>query len=444
MVFKIEFLGCKVNSYEVEAVANALKKAGFGEAKNGRRPDIVIINTCAVTHTSAVKSRKLIKKCRRLYPVAIIVVMGCYSQYEYDYIADRLEADIVIGTSNRDKIVDYIFDFIKNEKQIVKHDSPFDIKKYENIQVTKYLDKTRAYVKIQDGCNNFCTYCLIPYVRGKSRSRNKEDILKEIHELIKNGYKEIILTGIDIGSYGKDLSPTDTFSSLLKDILESEPTLYRLRVSSIEESQIDDLFLELLAKYKNIASHLHIPLQSGSPLILKRMNRKYDLEGFKKAIVNLRKIRPDIAITTDVIVGFPGETQQEFWDTFNFVKDVGFSKVHVFPYSDREGTVASRIVDKVDEKDKKMRVLALLTLSDNLQKEYESYFYEEEIEFLFESYDEKAKAYRGHSSNYLEILYKTDKNIKDEIIPVKFTKENSALNFDIVKKTILNNDDNSI
>lgn len=437
MKFLINFLGCKVNSYEAEAIAFDLISHGHIEVKEKDNPDIIVLNTCAVTETSSSKSRKTIRRFKKKFPDSIMVVMGCYSQYDFEYISKELGVEIVLGTSHRNKIKHFIEQYLKNKKQIVVHDDFKTIKKYENIKLDKYFEKTRAYVKVQDGCDNYCTYCLIPYVRGRSRSRNKEEILNEVAHLLKNGYKEIILTGIDQGSYGKDLKNGETFSTLLKSILEENKDLYRIRISSIEESQIDDLFLELLKMYPNIANHLHIPLQSGSKTVLKRMNRKYNLTEFREKIQKIREIRPDISITTDVIVGFPGETSEEYKETYEFISDIKFSKVHVFPYSDRSGTVASKFNDKVDNFDKKMRVLKLLELSNKLEKEYESQFYDIKMEFLFESYDSKLKGYKGHSSNYLECFYRSEENLKDEIRIISFKKENSLLNFDIVKKTML-------
>ncbi|MFA6666922.1 MAG: tRNA (N(6)-L-threonylcarbamoyladenosine(37)-C(2))-methylthiotransferase MtaB [Bacilli bacterium] len=431
MTFLINFLGCKVNSYEVESIANDLIKEGFKNYDGKGKPDIVIVNTCSVTETSASKSRKMIRHYRAIYRKAIIVVMGCDVQNETDYYKDTLKCDIVLGTTERSKIKDYINDFVKNKEQIVVHENLKTIKKYEPLNVCHFLYNTRAYVKIQDGCDNYCTYCLIPYIRGHSRSRKEEEVLSEIKELIKNGYKEIVLTGIDMCSYGQDFKEKMTFSDLLEDILKSNPDLYRLRISSIEESQIDDHFINLLEKYQNIANHLHIPLQSGSVSILQKMNRKYDLKSYKEKIARIRKVRPNIAISTDVIVGFPTETDENFKETFDFCKEIHFSKIHVFPFSDRNGTIAEKMTPKVDPIDKKARVLSLISLSTEMGNEYADRFEGKKMEFLFENYDEKKKAYRGHSSNYLEIYYKSKENLTDKIKEVTYHKE-----FDNVKNIL--------
>ena len=343
MTFLLDFLGCKVNDYEVNAVGELLLKEGYEafDSKKDLAPSVIIINTCAVTETSVAKDRKMIRQYRREYPEAILVVMGCYSQYGGKFILDELNADIVLGTSNRHLIPKYIEEFKKINEKIFIHDENNDIKIYENLKLSSHFSKTRAYLKIQDGCNNFCSYCLIPYVRGRSRSRKKEDVLEEISILIENGFKEIVLTGIDMCSYGEDIYSNYRFSDLLEDILVNFPNLYRLRISSIEESQIDEKFLHLLKTYENFASHLHIPLQSGSKKVLQRMNRKYDLENYKKLIKTIREIRSDISITTDLIVGFPEESDEEFEETYNFCKEIEFSKIHCFPYSLRKGTIRS-------------------------------------------------------------------------------------------------------
>lgn len=415
MTFLIDFLGCKVNNYEAECIANDLLNNGFTLCLPNEKPGIVIINTCSVTETSASKSRKMVRHYKLLNKNAVIIVMGCDVQNEFDYYANVLKCPIVLGTVDRSKIVEYLKEYLKNKEQIAIKENLKQVKTYENISIQQFLYNTRAYVKIQDGCDNFCSYCLIPYVRGRSRSRDKGQILSEVKELIKNGYKEIVLTGIDMCSYGKDLKENVSFSDLLGSILKENPDLYRLRISSIEESQIDEHFIKLLENYQNIANHLHIPLQSGSKEILKKMNRKYNLDSFKDKISRIREVRPDIAITTDVIVGFPTETDDNFRETYDFCKEIKFSKIHVFPYSDRSGTVAQKITPKVSPKVKKERVLALIALSNQLKDEYEEQFLGKKIPFLFENYDETKKTYRGHSSNYLEIHYQSDENLIGKI-----------------------------
>ena len=420
MTFLIDFLGCKVNSYEVESIANDLIGHGFSTFNGKGKPDIVIINTCSVTETSGAKSRKMIRHYRFLYRKAIIVVMGCDSQNEGENYTETLNADIVLGTTQRTKVFDYIETFKKYQERIFVHDDLMKNRKYESMSVSHFLFNTRAYVKIQDGCDNYCTYCLIPYVRGHSRSRPENEVIDEITGLVKNGYKEIVLTGIDMCSYGQDLTKKITFSDLLEDILKSIPDLYRLRISSIEESQIDDHFLELLKNYNNIANHLHIPLQSGSVSVLEKMKRKYNLDNYRSKIKKIREIRPNIAISTDVIVGFPTETEEEFMETYSFCKEMNFSKIHVFPFSDRKGTVAYEMIPKVAPEVKKDRVSRLILLSNMLGQKYDNIFANRKIEFLFENYDQKRKAYRGHSSNYLETYYPSSENLTGKVLTVPY------------------------
>ena len=422
----IEFLGCKVNSYEVEAVAKTFLDNGyhFFDEKNDNIPDVIIINTCAVTQTSITKDKKAIKKYRKAYPTSVIVVMGCYAQYKAEYIKDTLGADIVLGTSNRTKIYDLFTEYIQSHSKIILHDESNNIRQYEKMNIDKSYLTTRAYVKIQDGCNNFCSYCLIPYVRGRSRSREKEDIVYEINTLIKNGHKEVVLTGVDMSSYGLDFASKTTFSDLLEFILDNCKELQSLRISSLEESLLDDKFLLLLKNRSTLSNHLHIPLQSGSESVVKRMNRKYNLDEFKSKVNAIRLIRPNISITTDVIVGFPGESEENFLETYNSCKEINFSKIHVFPYSDRDGTVASKMSDKISSEIKKNRVHRLLKLSEELEEQYCEQFYGQDIDFLIEEYDEKLKAYKGHSSNYLHAFIISDIDIKNQIVKINFTKEN--------------------
>lgn len=422
----IEFLGCKVNSYEVEAAAKIFLDNGyhFFDEQNDKVPDVIIINTCAVTQTSITKDKKVIKKYRKLYSTSVVVVMGCYAQYKAEYIKDSLGADIVLGTSNRTKIYQLVEEYNKSHQKVVLHDESNDIRQYEKMDIDKSYLTTRAYVKIQDGCNNFCSYCLIPYVRGRSRSRLKEDIVKEINTLVQNGHKEIVLTGVDMSSYGLDIKDKTTFSDLIEYILDNCKELQSLRISSLEESLLDDKFLYLLKTRSTLSNHLHIPLQSGSESVVKKMNRKYNLKEFKSKVNAIRNIRPDISITTDVIVGFPGETEQNFLETYDSCKEINFSKIHVFPYSDREGTVASKMNDKVSTEVKKDRVHRLLELSNQLEEQYCEQFYGKEIDFLIEEYDDKLNAYKGHSSNYLHAYIPSDVNLKNKIVKIKFTKKN--------------------
>ena len=399
MNFKLITLGCKVNFYESNALREMFLEAGFSE--NDKEPDVVVINTCSVTAVADQKSRQIIRRHRRNHPHAIIAVMGCYSQKNADYIEKECGANIVVGTSNRSKIIDLVNKCIKDKSNIIMVDKNARKMSYESFPTFITPDSTRAYIKVEDGCNNFCSYCTIPYTRGVARSRPKQEIIDEITYLISKGYKEFVLSGIHTAHYGMDLKDV-TFSDLLEEIVNI-PGLYRVRISSIEESEIDDKMIELLGKHPNIANHLHMPLQSGSSSVLKRMNRKYNVDDFLKKVERIRKVRPDIAVTTDVIVGFPGETEEEFMETFNFIKKVNFSELHVFPFSARENTPAWYMKDKVDPAIKQERVRKLIELSDELNKAYYDRFKGQELEVILEERNKATGLLSGFTSNYLKL-----------------------------------------
>ena len=400
MNFKVYSLGCKVNSYECSALSSLLLSKGYSEAK-GEDCDIIIINTCSVTATADQKSRQHIRKMMKSYPNAICVVMGCYSQGNMEYISKEIAPHILVGTSHRNEIPELIEEFLKDKKPIVRVDSnPRDFK-YEELGVTSFSENVRAYLKIQDGCDNFCTYCLIPYRRGKMRSRSKENVIAEAKFLISKGYQEIVLTGIHVGGYGRDLEGT-SFSDLVDELCHLDG-LNSLRISSIEESEIDDHLIDLVVNNKVLAKHLHIPLQSGSETVLKRMNRKYDKAAFLTKLQNIRKAYPDIALTTDVIVGFPGESEEEFKETFDFIKECDFNMLHVFPFSAREGTAAYLMKNQVNPQVKKERARVLIDLSNELWDKYVDQFVDKEVEVLIEENLEADNASLGHTTNYINV-----------------------------------------
>lgn len=419
MTFKIISLGCKVNSYECSALSSLLIGQGYSESKDDSC-DVVIINTCSVTATADQKSRQHIRKMMKLYPDAICVVMGCYSQGNVDYISSEIKPQIVVGTSHRNEIPALINEYRQNKTPIIKVDENTRDFKYEELGVTSYSENVRAYLKIQDGCDNFCTYCLIPYRRGKMRSRNKEDVIEEAKHLIEKGYPEIILTGIHVGGYGQDLEEV-TFSSLVDELIHL-PGMKSLRISSIEESEIDDHLIDLIINSPILAKHLHIPLQSGSDTVLKRMNRKYTCEEFLSKLKKIREALPDVALTTDVIVGFPGETEKEFQETVNFIKECGFDMLHVFPFSAREGTGAYLMKGQINPNIKRARVKILLDLSIELWKNYCDKFVNKEIDVLIEKYDEENNCSSGHTNNYIDVKIPRKRYKPGEIVRVKLQK----------------------
>lgn len=412
--FSLVSLGCKVNSYEIGSLKSALIKEGFSYVEIDDNPDVVIINTCSVTHIADKKSRQHIRSLKSKLPHAKICVMGCYSQGNSDFVLDELKADIVTGCSNRKNLISYIKED-KNGNFAEKNPNNFT---YEEISSTSYFDNVRAYLKIQDGCNNFCSYCLIPYLRGRMRSRKKEDVLNEASYLVTQGYKEIILTGIHVGGYGQDINDY-SFSDLVEELSNIEG-LRRITISSIEASEIDDKLINLIKTKDNIASHLHIPLQSGSETVLKRMNRKYDVNLFKEKIKQIREQREDIFIATDVIVGFPNESEEEFMETYNLIKEINFNKLHVFPFSPRKGTRAYEMDHQIDPKVKKERVDKLLNLSDELYNDYIQKFKNKKVSVLVESYNPKTGMCYGHSENFLEVSFKGNENQINDIVEVEF------------------------
>lgn len=402
MTYFVFTLGCKVNSYESSAIATTLERKGY--LLDEKNPDVVVINTCSVTHVADQKSRQHIRKFRKMYPSAVLVVMGCFMQSNKEYAKSELDIDILLGTSQRDKVLEYIEQFLTNREKIIAiEDNPRKFVKYEELNVTSCSENIRAYLKVQDGCDNFCSYCLVPFIRGKSRSRDFDMCLKEARELVSKGYKEIVVSGIHVGRYGKDIDKT--FSELIKSLSDING-LNRLRISSIELSEIDDEFLALLKSRDNIAKHLHLPLQSGSNNVLKKMGRKYTREEFINRVKEIKKEVPDVALTSDVIVGFPGETEEDFMDTYNLLKELGFYQLHVFPYSVREGTVAASLPDQISPKVKNERVKRLLELSKQLEEEYEKRFINQRLDVLFERFDGQYNI--GHTSNYLQIKVKSD------------------------------------
>lgn len=405
MKFNIITLGCKVNSYESNFMKEALVKNGFSFCNLNEKCDILILNTCTVTDTSDKKSLKEVRRLKRENPNAIFVVCGCSVQNDKTKY-DDLGINILMGNINKSNIVSIIEKYL-DDKTPVEYVAKTRDLPFENMEVD-ISDHTRAYIKIEDGCDNFCSYCIIPFVRGKKRSKDFSLVLREVQHLANNGYKEIVLTGIDTGGYesnGKDL--TDLIHEMSKI-----NGIERIRQSSIEITQINEKFINELKNNNKICDHIHIPLQSGSDSILKLMSRKYDLKYFFDKIDMIRSVRPDISITTDVIVGFPGETEEMFLETMETCKKINFSKIHAFPYSERKGTKASMMDGKVPESVKHERVKKLLELSEKLEKSYYDKFKGKNKDVLIEEVNEFGS--KGHTSNYL-MVHTDEKLQKGEI-----------------------------
>lgn len=393
MKVAIQSLGCKVNLYESEYITDQFQKAGYEIVPFQEIADVYIINTCSVTNTSDVKSRKVIHQAIRRNPDACIVAIGCFIEANHDYREDGV--DILLGNANKSKVLEYVERYWQTKQKANYFVTPIP-EKFDDMTMSTFLGRTRAFIKIQDGCENFCSYCIIPYVRGKCRSKNFQTVLEEIQNYVQHGYKEVVLTGIHTGNYGVDLG-TD-FAALLREIVKING-LVRLRISSIEITELTDEVLQIIRDNDVIVDHLHIPLQAGSDKILRLMNRKYDLAYFKQKMEKIREIRPDISLTTDIIVGFPFETEEDFQDTLSFVREVQFSKVHVFPYSRRSGTVAADMAEQVPGDVKKDRVRRLLALSKELETEYMKKFIGKTLPVLMEV--NRTDYSLGHTSNYL-------------------------------------------
>ena len=428
--YKIITLGCKVNAYESEAMAHQLDNAGYFKANDSDIADVVIINTCTVTSTSDQKSRQMIRKAINNNPDALIIVSGCYSQMSTEFVSEIPGVDIVIGNSKKNNLVDLITKKSQISSVLVEKTSGRELKDYEEMKVTSYHDNTRAFLKIQDGCNNFCSYCVIPYARGPVRSRKKEDVLNETKELVAKGFKEIVLTGIHTAMYGVDLD-NYSFFDLLMDLVEIEG-IERIRISSIEESEIDDKIINLAFSNSKIVNHFHMPLQSGCDTVLQRMNRKYNTAQFYEKMSKIRSIVKDVAITADVIVGFPKETEEEFNKTYEFIKKAEFSELHVFPYSMRSGTPAAKMSGQIDPKIKKQRVHKLLELNEELALKYAKKFENKELGVLFETFDEKTSTLIGHTTNYLKVEVVGSKDYLNTIKNVKILETGYPLNKGII------------
>ena len=409
-------LGCKVNTYESEFVKNELIKAGYEIKDFSSVCDVYIINTCTVTNQSDSKSRKMINSAVRRNPNACIVAMGCFVSLNMDNL--NCSVDIVIGNKDKSLIVKLLDEYFNRKEKIVRYYKD-RLDTFEDMYIDDFPGRTRAFVKIQDGCDNFCSYCIIPYVRGKCRSKDCDKVISEVTSLVQNGYKEVVLTGIHTGNYGNDLDIS--FADLLKKLIKID-NLYRLRISSIEVTELNDEVLDLLKNSNILVDHLHIPLQAGSDFILKKMNRKYDMNYYIDKINKIRKIRPLISISTDVIVGFPYESDLLFNETIENCKKIGFSKIHVFPYSERKNTAASFMKEKISDVVKKERARKLIEVSKELEISYMNKFLGSKVEVLIEN--EKDGYSYGHTGNYLYVKikgsYKSNSLVSVHIVDVLY------------------------
>ncbi len=412
LTYKVISLGCKVNYYETEAISQLLSSKGLIRVSDQKKSDISLINTCTVTEEGSRKSKKLIRRVISMNPNGISVAFGCLAQIDKT-LKDIPGLNIVLGSTNKEEVYNKLLEYINNKEDICEIDDNIFHSKYDNLLVDSFKEHTRAFLKVQDGCTNFCSYCIIPYARGNSRSKELKDVIKEAKTLVLNGHKEIVVTGIDTGSYGKDIGTS--LVDLLKE-LEKIEGLDRIRISSIEAKQITDEFIDLLKNSKKIVKHLHIPLQSGSNRILKLMNRHYDKEYFIETIDKIRKEINNISITTDFIVGFPTETIDDFNESLETLKNINFQKIHTFKYSIRKGTKAEAL-PQVDEKIKKERSKIVLKLSDDNSLSYIQNNLFKELDVIFEIY--KDGYLYGHTGNYIYVKAKGNKEYLNKLINVK-------------------------
>lgn len=410
-------LGCKVNQYDTEAMAELFEKSGYEVVSSTEKADVYIINTCTVTNLGDRKSRQFIRRSKKNNPDSIIAVVGCYAQTAPEEVLAIEGVNLVIGTDERNKIVQLVEKIDKENKLNYVNDI-MSVNKFEELSIEEIKGKTRAFLKIQEGCNQFCAYCIIPYARGPIRSRRPENIIEEVKRLSQNGFKEIVLTGIHIASYGKDLKDIDLID-IIKEVHNIEG-IERIRLSSVEPTLLTEEFIEEITKLPKFCPHFHISLQSGCDETLKRMNRKYTTDQYRKIVKKLRASIPDIAITTDIIVGFPGESEEEFCQTFNFVQEMELSQIHVFKYSPRKGTPAAKFKNQIPSKIKNYRSEKMIKLGEKMMRRYREKFINEDIDVLFEDIlDKDKRIITGFTSNYIKVAAKGSKNLIGEILPVK-------------------------
>lgn len=414
-------LGCKVNQYETQAMGELFEKEGYKIVADSEVADVYVINTCTVTNVGDKKSRQFIRRSKRKNPDALVVVVGCYAQTAPQEVLGVEGVNIIIGTNERSKIVDAVKKCNSNEK-INLVDDIMKIKKFEEMSIADVKDKTRAFLKIQEGCNQYCSYCIIPYARGQIRSRGKVEIIKEVKKLVEIGFKEVVLTGIHVASYGKDLDTDVRLIDVLKEVNDING-LERIRLSSLEPTLFTDEFLSKLSKLDKICEHFHLSLQSGCNKILKKMNRKYTAEEYSSIVNRIRKVYPEVALTTDIIVGFPEETDEDFNITYDFVKKIDFSEIHVFKYSPRKGTPAAQHKSQIDGIVKHYRSEKLIELGEELKRNYREKFIGRRKKVLFETLSKEVSGYiEGYTDNYLKVLASDDDVQEGDLIVVTLSE----------------------
>lgn len=411
-------LGCKVNQYETEAMIEAFETSGYQTVDYEQYADVYIINTCTVTNMGDRKSRQIIRRALDNNPEAFIAVVGCYSQISPDKVIQIPGVKLVVGTNERAKIVELVEYAMDKEEKINMVTDIMEVREFEEMTIKNYKSRTRAFLKIQEGCDQYCSYCIIPYARGHIRSRKPQGILEEVQQLAQNGFKEIVLTGIHVASYGRDLGDTSLID--LIELVHQVEGIERIRMSSVEPKTLNEEFVERLSKLNKICRHFHLSLQSGCDATLKRMNRKYTTEEYIRVVNRLREVFPGVAITTDLIVGFPGETEEEFQCTVDFIKKIGFSSMHIFKFSPREGTPAAKYTDQVLPQVKEQRSKIVTAIAKDSEEAFKKEFLGKSMDVLFEQrVDNKDDEYEGLTDNYIRIIVSSQQDLKGKLLPVK-------------------------
>lgn len=429
---KIAFitLGCKVNLYDTEAMAELFTEKGYKVVDFEEYADVYLINTCTVTNLGDKKSRQMIRRAKRINPNSVVVATGCYAQVASEEVAKIEGINIVIGTKNRSEIVETVENYVAENGVVNNVSDIMGEKEFEPLQISRLTNRTRAYIKIQEGCNRYCTYCIIPYARGPIRSRKPEEVIEEVEKLAENGFKEVVLTGIHVASYGLDLG-----NITLADIIEkvhSVDGIERIRFSSMEPLAIDDEFVARMSKLPKVCDHYHLSLQSGCNRTLKRMNRKYNAEQYAEACERLRNAFPNVAITTDIIVGFPDETEEDFKESLAFAERMKLDKIHTFPYSPKKGTPAAKMKNQIPGDVKSQRSKEMIALSDKMNIDFLNNNIGKTVPVLFE--DMENGFWQGHTTNYIKVLAKSDENLNNKIVDVKLDKIHGV---EIVEGTVV-------
>ena len=429
---KIAFitLGCKVNLYDTEAMAELFTEKGYEVVDFEEYADVYLINTCTVTNLGDKKSRQMIRRAKRINPNSVVVATGCYAQVASEEVAKIEGINIVIGTKNRSEIVETVENYVAENGVVNNVSDIMGEKEFEPLQISRLTNRTRAYIKIQEGCNRYCTYCIIPYARGPIRSRKPEEVVEEVKKLAENGFKEVVLTGIHVASYGLDLG-----NITLADIIEkvhSVDGIERIRFSSMEPLAIDNEFVARMSKLPKVCDHYHLSLQSGCNRTLKRMNRKYNAEQYAEACERLRNAFPNVAITTDIIVGFPDETEEDFKESLAFAERLKLDKIHTFPYSPKRGTPAAKMKNQISGDVKSQRSKEMIALSDKMNIDFLNNNIGKTVPVLFE--DMENGFWQGHTTNYIKVLAKSDENLNNKIVDVKLDKIHGV---EIVEGTVV-------